>query len=65
MLFVYVFELLRGFLFLQWSWKNRWYWMESKVENSTKGPESSDKCESNTFTCLWLILVSLLEQLKM
>jgi hypothetical protein len=39
--------------------------MESKVENSTKGPESSDKCESNTFTCLWLILVSLLEQLKM
>jgi hypothetical protein len=38
--------------------------MESKVENSTKGPESSDKCESNTFTCLWLFLVNLLEQLK-
>lgn len=65
MLFAYVFELLRCFFFLQWSWKNRWYWMESKVENSTKGPESSDKRESNTFTCLWLILVSLLEQLKM
>jgi hypothetical protein len=23
--------------------------MESKVENSTKGPESADKCESNTY----------------
>jgi hypothetical protein len=30
--------------------------MESEVENSTKGPEGADKCESNTFTCLWLIL---------
>jgi hypothetical protein len=38
--------------------------MESKVENSTKGPESADKCESNTFTCLWLIAVSLLEQIN-
>jgi hypothetical protein len=35
--------------------------MESKVENSTKGPEGADKRESNTFMYLWLILVSLLE----